>query len=498
MTAAAPVPLPNRAADRLDRIFFRWIFPVMLAAIFVVYAVYRQRYVGASDWYGYYQQGELLKTGQVYLPTELPADDYHALVPLGYIVENGRAIPQYPPGFPLLLAAGSFLGLTFFVTPLIGLLSCILMFGLIRDLTDRWIAAVFTLAWAFFPIVVFGSTSLMSDLVAATAVLGAYYAYRRQFLLLSAWVLGFGLCVRPTNALFLVVFALPLLRDRRLVRYGLYLIGPGLLYGLYNYKIYGSPWRTGYTDFRYDIMPAVFRQHFGFYLGQTLWQCTPILVALALWGLKPWSREKLFYVLWFASFLAFYSFWKSGGDRWWWSRFLLPGYPAIFLLAALGFRRGRDQLASRAVIPVRRNRGVIALFALVALLPAWEIYFGWSQHDLWKRNKVRDYYEITQRVAALVPGNSFVGSVEFVGAFRIYTTLTGYVSVFDTTPELITEGFRQRRDVYLLVEPWNHSHAAIRAILGRFPSEKIEDLSFWKGLTLYKLHPPAVPALPQK
>src|SRR5882724_9611119 len=494
-----PTPSPSGcgpAAAGAERIFFRWVFPALLAGIFVVYAIFRQQYVGATDWYGYYQQGELLKTGQVYLPTELPAADYTPLVPFGYIVEDGRTIPQYPPGYPLLLAAASFLGLTFFVTPFVGLVSCILMFRLVRDLTDRRIAAVFTLAWAFLPVVVFGSTSVMSDLVAATALLGAYDTYRRGRLFASACILGFGLSVRPTNALFLVGFALPLLRDRRLIRYGLYLILPGILYGIYNYRIYGSPWRTGYNDISYDLLRAVFPQHFGFYLWQTLAQCTPLIVALALWGLKPWTREKLFYLLWFASFLVFYSFWKPGGDRWWWSRFLLPGYPPVFFLAASGFQRVRDGLVPRATVPAWRNGRVIALFALIALLPAWEIYFGWNQHDLWKRNRVRDYYEVTQNVAALVPARSLIGSVEFTGAFRVYTRLTGYVSVFDTTPELIMEGFRQHRDVYLLVESWNQTHVAIRALLARFPSEKIRDIPPWKDLTLYKLHPPPAPGSP--
>lgn len=86
------------AAVRVDRIFFRWIFPALLAGIFVVYVIYRQQYIGASDWYGYYQQGELLKTGRVFLPTELSAAEHPALVPFGYFVENGRAIPSIPPG----------------------------------------------------------------------------------------------------------------------------------------------------------------------------------------------------------------------------------------------------------------------------------------------------------------------------------------------------------------------------------------------------------------
>jgi hypothetical protein len=491
-------PVLSPAAARADRIFFRWVFPALLVVVFLVYATFRQRYIGATDWYGYYQQGELLKTGRVFLPTELPVDQYPAIVPFGYVVMGSHAVPQYTPGFPLLLALGSFAGLTFFVTPLIGVLSCLLMFWLVRDLTDRRIAAVFTLAWAFFPIVVFGSTTLMSDLVAATAVMGAYLAYRRGQLLLSAWVLGFSFCVRPTNVLFLAVFLLPLARDRRLIRYGLYLLGPVLLYSFYNYTIYGSPLRTGYADIRTDLTREVFSQHFGFYLWYTLAQFTPVLIALALWGLRPFNREKLFHVLWFAVFLVFYSFWLSGGDRWWWTRFLLPGYPAIFLLAASGFARLRDRWHAPASAAHRPDWRVVLLFAAVAVLPVWQVHFGRSQQDLWERNKGHGYHDIVERVAALVPAHSLVGSVEFGGSFNIYTPLTGFVSVFDTTPALILEGFRQKREVYLLVEPWNLNHSNILGLLQRFPAEKIAEISEpgWGKLPLYRLRPPQSPAPP--
>ena len=489
MTAAALTP----TAARFDRIFFRWIFPALLVGVFLVYATFRQRYVGATDWYGYYQQGELLKTGRVFLPTAFPCDQYPAIVPFGYVVAGSHAVPQYTPGFPLLLAAGSMAGLTFFVTPLLGLISCLLMFFLIRDFTDRWVAAVFTLAWAFFPIVVFGSTTLMSDLLAAMCLIGAYLAYRRGLLLLSAWVLGYSFCVRPTNVLFLAVFVLPLWRDRRLIRYGLYLAGPVVLYGLYNFTIYGSPLRTGYADFRGDLAREVFTQHVGFYLWQTLAQCSPVIIALALWGLRPWSREKLFQVLWFTVFLAFYCFWRSGGDRWWWTRFLLPGYPAIFLLAAGGFSRLRDRWRTAAAKPPWRDWRIVVLFASVAVLPLWEIHFGRSQQDLWERNKGHVYYDVVQRVAAIVPAHSFVGCVEFAGSFRLYSELTGFVSVQDDPPNLVREGLRRQRDVYLLVESWNLNHPVIRQILKDFPSEMITVIPLWGGMPLYKLHLPATP-----
>ncbi len=488
------------ASARADRVFSRWIFLPLLVALFILYATFRQRYVGATDWFGYYQQGELLKTGRVFLPTELPCDQFPAIVPFGYVVVGSNAVPQYPPGFPLLLALGSYAGLAFFVTPFIGLVSCLLMFLLLRDFTDRWVAAVFTLAWAFLPIVVFGSTTLMSDLVAATTVMGAYYAYRRNQQLLSAWVLGFSFCVRPTNVLFLVVFLLLLARDRRLIRYGLYLAGPVLLYGLYNYMIYGSPLRTGYSDIRTDLTPEVFNQHLRFYLHYTLAQFTPVLLGLAAWGLRPFSREKLFQILWFAVFLLFYCFWLSGGDRWWWTRFLLPGYPAIFLLAACGFSRLRDRCRLSAAYPAKRNWGVLLLYASVAVLPIWQIHFGRGQQDLWVLNKSHSYHDIVQRVAATVPARSFVGSVEFGGSFRVYTPLTGFVSVNGTSPELIHEAFRQKREVYVLVEPWNLNHPNVQNLLAQFPAEKILEIAEpdWGKLPLYRLHAPDSAPIPPR
>ena len=480
------------AVSRAEHLFFRWIFPALLAVIFLVYATYRQRYIGATDFYGYYQQAELLKHGHVFLATELPAEQFPAIVPFGYVLMGSHVVPQYTPGFPLLLALGSFAGLTYFVTPVIGLVSCLLIFFLIRDFTDRRVAAVFTLAWAFLPIVVFGSTMLMSDLVAATAIMGAYFAYRRGQLLLSAWVLGFSFAVRPTNVLFFVVFLIPLARDRRLIRYGLYLVAPVALYAVYNYFIYGNPLRTGYSDIRTDLTSEVFTQHFGFYLWYTLAQFTPVILVLAVWGLRPFSLEKLFQVLWFAVFLFFYCFWRSGGDRWWWTRFLLPGYPPLFLFGAIGFARLRDQWRSRAVNSAGPDRRVILLFAAVAVLPVWQVAFGRSQHDLWNYNKGHSYHDVVLDVAAKVPARSFVGSIEFSGAFNTYTSLTGFISAYDNAPDVVREAFRQKREVYVLIEPWNLTHPDVLRLLKQFSIEQVAEISepAWSHMPLYRLRTP--------
>jgi hypothetical protein len=463
---------------------------IMLGLIFIVYGTYRQKYVGASDWYGYYQEARLLQTGRITLPTELPVAEYPAVVPFGFYAAGNQAVPQYPPGYPVLLALAGFLHLEFFVTPLAGLLSCLFIFLLIRDLTEPWTAAVFTVLWGFFPIVVFSSTTLMSDIVAALGLIASYYYYRRQRLFVSALWVGLSLAVRPTNALYLLVFAYPLLRDRHLMRYGVYLLVPGVLYATYNHVVFGAPWRTGYSDISHDLTSAVFSDHLAFYLRETVRQLSLPLTAFCLIGLliKP-TREKLFYLAWFLAFLLFYCFWQSGGDRWWWTRFLLPGYAPLFLLAALGFAQLRRWLVARLPWPALRVPAGALLLTTLTLLPFRSIAFGLFEQDVWVKHKGVDYRDTVRHVAVLAPAHSYVGSIEFTGALRLYSELQPFVSTHPNAPRVIERVLKDGRQAFLLIEPWNRADPAIRDLLARFTATRLPDIPIWGGLELYRLEP---------
>ncbi len=474
---------------------FALVFAALLAGCFLIYAHYRQRYIGAVDWYGYYEEGLLLKSGRTTLPTELPAKTFPSVVPFGFSVSPaGKAVPQYPPGLPLLIAAAAVFKLEFYLMPLIGVASCVVLFLLIRDLTgDRVTAALYAILWAFFPIVVFGSTTIMSDLVAALFVLVSYWLYRRGRVFWSAFALTYALCVRPTNFLYLLVFAVVLLRDRQLIRYGLGMLLPGAIYGLYNYFLFGAPWRTGYFDIRGDLVTEVFFPHLGFYLWQVLLQFSPLVLLLCCWGFRKPRSEKIFYVAWFAVFLFFYCFWRSGGDRWWWTRFLLPGFAPIFLLSALGFSRVRALIDQRLAASPRRFAALTALFVLIGITPVYYFKFGLYQKDLWSTNKGIAYYQVVKETERTVPPGSYVGSVEFAGSFRLYTGLYSYVSVHDNSPKLVEYVLSQGHEVFIIVEPWNQTNEVVMQLLRRFAATKIRDIDIWTGLPLYRLHSPAKP-----
>jgi hypothetical protein len=465
---------------------------VVLAVAFSTYVFYRQQYAGATDWFGYCQQGQLLRQGRIALPLELPLREFPAAVPFGYFASGDLALPQYTPGFPLLLALAGLLQLEYFVNPVIGLLGCVLFFLLVRDVTGPWTAAVFTMLWAFFPIVVFSSTVLMSDMVAAVGLLAAWWLYRRERLLLSACVLGFSFSVRPTNVLFLLAFVLPLWRDRRLLRYGLWLALPCALYALYNQAVYGAPWRTGYSDIINDLQPGVFLSHFTFYLRETVRQLGWPLAGLALLGLTVPHRDRLFHVIWFVLFLGFYSFWWAGGDRWWWTRFLLPAYAPLFLLAALGFDRVRSWMLVRFPRPDWQPVLGAVLLGALALTPLYSIRLARDEGDVFVPHKGIEYFEVVRRIQLVAPPGSYVGSVEFGGALLLYSDLKHFSSVFENSLPLVREVLQRGRAAYLVVEPWHRDRDVILRLLAAYPHERLPDIPVWSGLQVYELHLPPV------
>ena len=462
---------------------------VVASALFCTYATFRQRYIWGCDSFGYYGLGQLFSEGRVFLPTDYPAQEFPAGIPLGFSLNfRGQAAPDYPPGLPLLLAIGHLLHAPLYTTPAVGVLSCGIIFLLLRRRAAVHAAALWTLAWALLPVTVFGSTMVMSDLVAATALMAAYLAFQGGRLALTAWAVGFACCVRPTNGLFLLPCLVLLAPDRRTVRLALHFLVPCSLYALYNHLLYGAPWKTGYGDVGLDFLWDVFWPHFQFYSWQSLLVLSPVVVVLAGVGLRPWNREKLFLLLWAGVFGAFYCCWRPGGEgRWWWTRFLLPAYAPLFLLAVDGFERLRSRLENVGGARGRRT-GRTALWLGTAALPFYYVAFGIGQHDLWNRDTGQVNYEVIRQVKARVPEHSVVGSVEFAGALTLYSTFTPFVSTHANAPTLIHQALGEGRRVFLLVEPWNASDPVVAATLAGFQPVPLDRYDFiWGGLRLYEL-----------
>lgn len=450
-----------------------------LITIFYIYSTFSQKYVGDSDWYGYYQQALLLKNGHVSLETKLPASKYPAIAPLSFYAINGKVVGQYPPGFSLLMAAAGFAGLEFYVNPFLGVLSAVLMFLTIVALTanDKWTASLFALLWAFFPLTVYGSTYVMSDLSATFFILLTFYLFETKKMIPSALALAYSLVVRPTNVLFCVIFlpfALKKLNIKQRWHYSAWFAAATSLYALYNWRVYGAPWKTGYLALSINLSTSFFPRNLGFYARESLVQFSPLLALLVIIAL--WKKEKhaLFFAAWFMVFLSFYCFWAPLIDTWWWLRLLLPGFPALFLLAALGFKRIlialhlHNQFLKRAV--------PILLAAPILAVGIHYIYRDNHYPDLWSRGKGEIFYVISKKIQEQVPPDSFVGCCDFSGPLRIYANIESFGSFHLNSLYLISDMLKEGKPVYVMVEPWQKTNVGLEWIFKNFEAQKITDV----------------------
>jgi hypothetical protein len=209
-------------------------------------------------------------------------------------------------------------------------------------------------------------------------------------------------------------------------------------------------------------------------------------------GLRRGRRsEVVFLAAWAAAYLFFYCFWISGGDMWWWTRFLLPSYPALFLLAANGLQQTADWLRRWRDTTVVRNASFAALAALVAGMLVFEISLGqsFSHTGLWTPNKGRDYYNVVRTVDELAPAGSFIGSVEFCGTCRLYSRNQPFLACHTNAPALVHDLLARQAPVFLIVEPWNRTNETVRTLLDTNTAELLREIEIWGGVRIYRLTP---------
>jgi hypothetical protein len=452
---------------RLDFSPLEWkiLGGLALAAIFIFYAANRQRYVGAADWYGYYAESLLFRQGQLTMKTAYPPAQYPAFAPLGFYVAGDKIIPQYPPGFPLLMALFGLIGLEFYVNALAGVLTVLLVYLILRNSVSRGMALLFASLWAFLPITMYISVRIMSDLIATLFILLTYYFFTRNKIFWSGVAFSYAVVVRPTSVLFFIIF-LPLLFKKKRFWHFCFSAGIiGFLYGLYNWAVFGKPWITGYQGVANELTGTVFFHHFIYYGKTILILMTPLLLIPALWALVRRKPHGWFYFFWLVSFWIFYSFWKSGADSWWYLRFLLPGLPAFFILSAIGMQDIRAQLlAWKPRWQTLLNSASVLI--LLLLLPYFCTYS--IRNWVFFADKGEMYYQATKKMQSLVPPDALVGGIEMSGPIRLYAGMESFRWDQPQSFKLMYDFLKKKRPLYLLIEPWNKQHPIIEEIAQTF------------------------------
>ena len=451
--------------------------PPLLAtlAAFVVLAtgvVYGTKAAGGSDVYGYVSQATLWLKGSLVLRQDFIAsipwpNAAWSFSPLGYRPADFEhtIMPTYAPGTALLMALAQLVVGTcgpYLVGPICAAALVLLTYRLGVRVSTPVVGLIAAGAIATSPTVIFMANWPMSDVPAATfwtASLLAATGTRLRSALIAGAMAGVAIVIRPNLApLAAVPAVLVWMRSagawRHLAALAL-VCAPfvGFVAWLFNH-LYGSPLRSGYGDlselYAWSNAPKNLALYAGWF-AETQGPLGFLVVAapaVLWWRRGPHTRERAallaFAVLLFAAYLVYAPF-----DFWTYLRFLLPGFPIAFLLAADVVRELTGSLG-------RAGRAVALLLFAVAT-----IGYGASQSD--GRNVLdlggseQKFADVGRFVGATLPANAVIYAQQHGGNVRFYSNrLTLRFDILD--PDWLDRSIEHLRGAgyvpYFLLEEW--------------------------------------------
>jgi hypothetical protein len=403
----------------------RSVFVALLAVYAAVLLTHVCEVAGGSDSSGYANEARAIGRGRIEERVEELdrfglADSFTpAFSPLGFTpAQQPRFVtPSYPPGLPMHMAlAATLFGWKhgpFYVIPISAIFGVILLGLMARRLFGSWwiaIGAGFSLGLC--ATYVFMGLQPMSDvLVTAWSIAAIAAAWRARdgrvaWAALGGAAAAVSVWIRPTNALLgiALLFALPWTKKAMAwcTGGGAVIIAPLLVW---NSRCYGSPFRTGYGDFGSLLEWSNFPSHSIHYLLWTAAVLTPLAWVGAIYSLARARHDRIHLVLalWFWPFYVFYVFYGPY-ETWWYTRFLLPSYPALILSTIY---------AMRAI----GRRAMIAAFCLMLATSGFLIHH-------WDLLQVADgemiYPDAVRWAEPDIPSDALLIAGQFTGARKYY------------------------------------------------------------------------------
>ncbi|MCI0337146.1 MAG: glycosyltransferase family 39 protein, partial [Acidobacteria bacterium] len=403
--------------------------------------------VGGSDSSGYVRAARSIVKGRVTEPVValdqfgLPDNYVRIFVPIAYDpAPKARTMaPFYPVGLPLHMAVGVLIcgwkyG-PYLVNPLAALVSLILIYLVGLELgLSRGFSIAGALMLAGSPTFLYLAQQPMSDVLATCWSLAAIWAslrsrQREDWSLLAGASFGVAFLVRPASVLLLIPIMLCLrLTPGVLLRFCLGGLPLAAIFFAYNTATYGHPLKAGYvaigmtdeltvTDF------TVRFKHYVYWLAMTM-SPLPLLGWLGVSVCRKVSwRIRLILLTWFGAFLIFFSCYPHY-DAWWYTRFLLPGLPAMIIGALITTRETvyllKRVVSERILVLLARISVIVLLFAQLYFAPHYIKRF-----DVLTFGAGELIHPDSCRWAdQQLPSKALVVSVDMSGALSFYTDRT--------------------------------------------------------------------------
>jgi hypothetical protein len=466
--------------------------------------------VGGSDSSGYAGIARSLLKGSIVQPVAgldelgLPDNFARLFIPLGYgpSPRPGTMSPTYPIGLPLHMAAGALIAGwdygPFLVSPAAAVVSLVLIYLVGLELgLPRGFSIAGAVMLAASPTLIFMALAPMSDVTATCWSLVAIWASLRSssrdgegdgWGALAGAAFGMAFLVRPSNILLLIPILFSLrLKPRTILFFLLGGLPLAAVFFAFNVTAYGHPLQTGYgATAHFDLMTTTgFTARFNHYVYWLAMTMSPLLLlgwlGVAADGRVYW-RVRALLVAWFGAFLLFYSCYDIYDD-WWYTRFLLPAFPAMILGALLTVR----DVAGLFKRPIsERNRARLSWVVLAILLAA---VFGSARHyikrfDIFSVGAGESVHSASCRWAdKIIPSQALVVSMEQSGALKFYTrrpTLRWDLVTPDQWQLLKNRAAERGYEWYALLQPHEVEDAQKRLTGKWVQIGKLRHMSLWR------------------
>lgn len=436
--------LRNNAAPRLRKLM---IWQMLLLTVLVLYTIFLFTHaaysVSGSDSSGYINTARSLLTGTLVQRAELldalglPDSFVSNFIPLGHVrgPRPGTIAPFYPAGMSLHMAAGAALfgwgNGPFIVSPLAAFVCLILFYLLCLELgLKRSYALAGTVILALCPVFLFFALQPMSDVLTTcwtlAALLTALRSQRNErWSLLAGFAFGLSVLTRPTNGLLLLPLAFCLrLNFRSLMLFALGGLPSALFLLGFNQTAYGHMFRSGYSTLdaagmvKLSYIPTRFL-HYVTWLSAMM-SPLPLIGWVSGLFLHSTRRRRALLLTWFGAFFAFYCCYQIY-DAWWYTRFLLPGIPALIIGSLLTVDYVTEWLAQRYTKTMSARRSGLLVATLFLLLTLGFSGYFIRRFEITSIGRTEYVYpRASQWAQARLPGNALVLAMEMSGVLKFY------------------------------------------------------------------------------
>ena len=391
--------------------------------------------VGGSDSYSYASQMDLWLRGDLKVPVAMASavpwpDPLATFTPFGYaaVARDAAIAPITPPGLPLLMAAFKAIAshaAAFLVVPLTGGLMVWSTFLTGRRLgSDRlglggaWLVATSPTFLMMFK-------SQMSDVPAAAFWTLATYCILGTTVSSAAaagLAASLAILIRPNLlplAAVLAGWTIFAAQRNRLVALTLATLPGCFVVAAINNHLFGSPLTSGYGELSSLFAAENIDNTISSYLRWLVETQTPLVFAgIAILAIAPArlssdahgrSAMRLLALLVGTTWVVYAAY--PAFDAWWFLRFLLPSWPAMFIGTAALLIWLFDH---------RGTRGHVSTVVLLVALGAYGLLVTAQRHVFVRDEGERRYATIAQLVAAQTEPSAMIFASIHAGSLRYY------------------------------------------------------------------------------